>query len=89
MAGFFSSDACHGIICLSKHFRASPVPRRPDPARRPFPPYDGDDSTPASVLAGLDYEIVRWPWNNGSPSYTSSTHPLSNTLWDGLTGLQN
>lgn len=53
-----------------------------------FPPYDGDDATAPSVLPGLDYEIVRWPWNNGSPSYVSSLHPISSTIWDGYTGLQ-
>ncbi len=53
-----------------------------------FPPYDGDSSTAPSVLVGQDYQVVRWPWNNGSPSYVSGLHPIDNTLWDGLTGLQ-
>lgn len=65
---------------------------RPVGDTKTFPPFDGDSSTPASVLAGQDYEVVRWPWNNGSPSYTSNLHgpidPRYGILWDGLTGYQ-
>jgi len=60
------------------------------PFEKAWPPFDGDDTTAPTVIAGEDYNVVRWPYNlvDGSV-YTDAEHPLNTTLWDGETGLQN
>lgn len=68
------------------------------PAEKTFPPFDGDDSNPPTVVACEDYETVRWPFSFDfdSPNpdvvalknaLASSGHPITNIEWNGQTGL--
>jgi hypothetical protein len=56
--------------------------------QKAWPPYDGDSSTPPTVLPGSDYEVVRWPYDevDGNMPNLGDNHPLNTTLWDGRTG---
>ena len=58
------------------------------PAEKTFPPYDGDDSNPPTVIACEDYAVVRWPYNKSTGSMPAIPgHPVVTQLWNGQTGL--